>query len=131
MAFRDEKITKEKALEIENAGVQIAYVKAQDEKIVKVISNGMVDIKAYVDFDAEAECGIRENVRFDVLCEILDAAQNEEELKEMLTDRADELTPNHITKDDILLQSTTLTAWLTVSAEQTISTTSATEESVA
>ena len=34
----------------------------------------MVDIKAYVDFDAEAECGIRENVRFDVLCEILDAA---------------------------------------------------------
>lgn len=32
MAFRDEKITKEKALEIENAGVQIAYVKAQDEK---------------------------------------------------------------------------------------------------
>lgn len=101
MAFRDEKITKEKALEIENAGVQIAYVKAQDEKIVKVISNGMVDIKAYVDFDAEAECGIRENVRFDVLCEILDAAQNEEELKEMLTDRADELTPNHITKDDI------------------------------
>ena len=101
MAFRDEKITKEKALEIENAGVKIAYVKAQDEKIVKVISNGMVDIKAYVDFDAEAECGIRENVRFDVLCEILDAAQNEEELKEMLTDRADELTPNHITKDDI------------------------------
>ena len=101
MAFRDEKITKEKALEIENAGVQIAYVKAQDEKIVKVISNGMVDIKAYVDFDAEAECGIRENVRFDVLCEILDAAQNEEELKEMLADRADELTPNHITKDDI------------------------------
>ena len=36
MAFRDEKITKEKALEIENAGVQIAYVKAPDEKIVKV-----------------------------------------------------------------------------------------------
>ena len=33
MAFRDEKITKEKAVEIENAGVQIAYVKAQDEKI--------------------------------------------------------------------------------------------------
>ena len=44
MALRDEKITKEKAFEIENAGVEIAYVKAADETIVKVISNGMVDI---------------------------------------------------------------------------------------
>ena len=62
----------EKAFEIENAGVKIAYVKAADETIVKVISNGMVDISCYVDFDAEAECDIKENVRFDVLCEILD-----------------------------------------------------------
>ena len=38
MALRDEKITKEKAFEIENAGVKIAYVKAADETIVKVIS---------------------------------------------------------------------------------------------
>ena len=60
MALRDEKITKEKAFEIENAGVKIAYVKAADETIVKVISNGMVDIACYVDFDAEAECDIKE-----------------------------------------------------------------------
>ena len=75
MALRDEKITKQKALEIENAGVSVAFVKASDERIVKVISNGMVDIKNYVDFDAEEECGIKENVRFDVLCEILDEAK--------------------------------------------------------
>ena len=101
MALRDEKITKDKALEIENAGVNVAYVKAADETIVKVISNGMVDIKCYVDFDAEAECEIRENVRFDVLCEILDSASNEDELKEMLRERAAELVPNHITVEDI------------------------------
>ena len=101
MALRDEKITKEKAFEIENAGVKIAYVKAADETIVKVISNGMVDIACYVDFDAEAECDIKENVRFDVLCEILDACENEDDLKEMLRSRADELVPNHITVDDI------------------------------
>ena len=101
LAFRDEKISADKAIEIENAGVTVAFVKAADEKIVKVISNGMVDIRAYVDFDAEAECGIRENVRFDVLCEIMDEASSEEELKEMLADRAEELVPNHITKDDI------------------------------
>ena len=101
MALRDEKITKEKAFEIENAGVKIAYVKAADETIVKVISNGMVDIACYVDFDAETECDIKENVRFDVLCEILDSCENEDDLKEMLRSRADELVPNHITVDDI------------------------------
>ena len=101
MALRDEKITKEKAFEIENAGVKIAYVKAADETIVKVISNGMVDIACYVDFDAEAECDIKEYVRFDVLCEILDSCENEDDLKEMLRSRADELVPNHITVDDI------------------------------
>ena len=101
MALRDEKITKEKAFEIENAGVKIAYVKAADETIVKVISNGMVDIACYVDFDAEAECDIKEHVRFDVLCEILDSCENEDDLKEMLRSRADELVPNHITVDDI------------------------------
>ena len=101
MALRDEKISKEKALEIENAGVNVAYVKAADETIVKIISNGMVDINCYVDFDAEAECEIKENVRFDVLCEILDSASNEDELKEMLRERAAELVPNHITVEDI------------------------------
>ena len=101
MALRDEKISAEKALEIENAGVNVAFVKAADEKIVKIISNGMVDISCYVDFDAEAECDIRENVRFDVLCEILDSAEDEAQLKEMLTERAAELVPNHITVEDI------------------------------
>ncbi len=101
LALRDEKISKEKAKEIENAGVSVAYVKGNDDTVVKVISNGMVDISKYVDFDAEAECGIKENVRFDVLCEILDSAKDEAELKEMLSDRKAELVPNHITVEDI------------------------------
>ncbi len=101
MAVAGDKISKKKALEIENAGVTEAYVRADDESIVKIISNGMVDIGCYVDFDAEAECGIKENVRFDILCEILDSASDEDELKEMLTERAAELVPNHITVEDI------------------------------
>ncbi len=101
MALAGDKISKEKALEIENAGVKVVYVKGNDDAPVKVISNNMVDISKYVDFDAEAECGIRENVSFDVLCEVLDAAQSEEELKELLRERADELVPNYITVDDI------------------------------
>ncbi|MEE1106273.1 MAG: DNA-directed RNA polymerase subunit beta, partial [Ruminococcus sp.] len=101
MALAGDKISKEKALEIENACVKVVYVKGNDDAPVKVISNNMVDISKYVDFDAEAECGIRENVSFDVLCEVLDAAQSEEELKELLRERADELVPNYITVDDI------------------------------
>ena len=101
MALAGDKISKEKALEIENAGVKVVYVKGNDDAPVKVISNNMVDISKYVDFDAEAECGIRENVSFDVLCEVLDAAQSEEELKELLRERVDELVPNYITVDDI------------------------------
>ena len=101
MALRDEKISKAKALEIENAGVSVAYVKNLDGEVVKVISNGMVDISCYVDFDAEKECGVRENVRFDVLCEILDAAENEDDLKSMLRERVAELVPNNITVEDI------------------------------
>ena len=101
MALAGDKISKEKALDIENAGVKVVYVKGNDDAPVKVISNNMVDISKYVDFDAEAECGIRENVSFDVLCEVLDAAQSEEELKELLRERADELVPNYITVDDI------------------------------
>lgn len=89
----------------------------------------MVDIACYVDFDAEAECDIKENVRFDVLCEILDSCENEDDLKEMLRSRADELVPNHTQLMISLQQSTTLTVLLTVSVIQMISTTSATEES--
>ena len=101
MAMPGDKISKAKAMEIENAGVRIAYVKAADDSVVKIISNGMVDISNFVDFDAEAECGVRENVRFELLCDILDSAQDEAELKSMLRERVDELVPNYITVDDI------------------------------
>ncbi len=95
-------INRAKALEMENAGVSVAYVKSEkDDKDIKIISNGMVDISNYVDFDAKKECEINENVSFAVLCEILDSAENTEQLKEMLRDRKAELIPNHITIDDI------------------------------
>ena len=58
MALRDEDF-KGKALEIENPGVNVVC-KTADETIVKIISNGMVDINCYVDFDAEASAKLRE-----------------------------------------------------------------------
>jgi len=90
------------AEDIDNAGVTTAWVALEDDKETKVISNGMVDIAKYVSFDAEAECGINERVRYAVLSEILEACGDEEEkLKEQLTARHDELIPNHIIIDDI------------------------------
>ncbi len=116
MADADDFIDYEKAEEIQQAGVKIAFVNVEvketlniegeivnkiEEKEVKIISNGMVDIKKYVDFDVE-ELGINELVSFDVLKEILETSETEDELKENIKKRADELVSKHITIDDII-----------------------------
>ena len=100
MAEADEIITHEKAQEIDNAGVSIAYVNV-NEREVKVISNGMVDINDFVGFDAKTECNIKERVRFSVLAEILNSSSTDEERKEAIKTRIDELIPKHIIIDDI------------------------------
>ena len=102
IAMPDEVISKEKSLQIQNAGVKQAVVYDAEGARVKILANGMVDISKYVDFDAEAECNINEMVQFDVLTEILDACgDDEEELKNQLRLRRPELIPNTITIDDI------------------------------
>ena len=94
-------VTRAMAEEMDDAGVTVAYLKLDDRE-VKVLSNGMVDIKKYVSFDAEAECNINERVRYAVLSEILETCGDDEAaLKEMLAARRDELIPNHIIIDDI------------------------------
>ena len=94
-------VTRAMAEEMDDAGVTVAYLKLDDRE-VKVLSNGMVDIKKYVSFDAEAECNINERVRYAVLSEILEACGDDEAaLKEMLAARRDELIPSHIIIDDI------------------------------
>ena len=100
MAEAGEILSHDKAHEIDDAGVSIAFVNV-NEREVKVISNGMVDINKFVGFDAKAECGINERVRFSVLAEILDSCSSDEELKETIKTRADELIPKHIIIDDI------------------------------
>lgn len=100
MADIGENISFEKAMEIENAGVTVAYVKVEDKE-VKIISNGMVDINCYVNFDAKKECGVKEKVRFNVLSEILETCNTDDEIKEAIASRLGELIPNYITIDDI------------------------------
>ena len=93
-------VTKELADAMDDAGVMVAVVTVNDKE-VKIISNGMVDIQKYVGFDAKAECGINERVCYRVLAEILESVQSEAELKDALRARKADLMPNHITVDDI------------------------------
>ena len=93
-------ISEEKALEIENAGICMAYIK-KDGNEIKIISNGMVDINEFLDFDAKKECDIREKVRFSILCDILESCETEKDLKIAIKNRKDELIPKHIIIDDI------------------------------
>jgi DNA-directed RNA polymerase subunit beta len=93
-------ISKKRAFEIDDTGVTEVYVTV-GQKEVKIISNGMVDVSKYVDFDAESECRINERVSYKVLREILDSCSNDEEIKREFKSRRDELIPNHITIEDI------------------------------
>ena len=97
-----EMITREKALEIENAGViSVVVDKPDGEGTVKIVGNGMVDINEYVEIDAAAY-GVNEHVSFRVLSEILEEAGDDgEKLGELIAQRAEELVPKHITLDDI------------------------------
>ncbi len=89
---------REQARDIEGRGVSELWVDV-DGSEVKVFSNGMVDIRRFIDFDPE-EIGIREKVRFSVLRDILDSSPSN--IKEALYERIDDLIPKHITVDDIL-----------------------------
>ncbi|MBQ8606281.1 MAG: DNA-directed RNA polymerase subunit beta, partial [Clostridia bacterium] len=95
-----EKITKELAMKIENAGVFCVKLNINNVE-VPVFSNGMVKMENFVDFDP-LECGINERVRFTVLKEILEACENNDQIKEQCVLRRDELIPKHIIIDDIM-----------------------------
>ena len=99
LAEAGEVLTREKAAQIERAGVAEAYITVHDEP-VKIMSNGMVDIADFVNFDCE-EYGINEKVRFSVLREILEQNEDEESLREAIRLRRDDLIPKHIIIDDI------------------------------
>ncbi len=102
LADEGEFITPAKAAEIEQAGVMECLILAE-EKEVKVLGNGMVDIAGYIPAEINAEeLGVNEKVSFKVLQEILEnCGDDTEALKAEIEARADDLVPKHITLDDI------------------------------
>jgi len=91
-------ITRDLAHELSKRGVNAASVKVGDS-VVKIFSNDMVDMAAFVDFDP-AQFGIREKVRFSVLKEMLETPDID--WAEAIAERMDDLIPKHIIADDIM-----------------------------
>ena len=104
LADEGELIGRDKAMELEDAGVTVAFVTVEEHgenREVKIISNGMVDIRRFVDFEV-SDLGINERVSYKILREILDEGGSDDELRAAIRRRAHELIPNYITIDDIL-----------------------------
>ncbi len=99
IAMPDEVISRDKAHEISDRGVNEAIISV-DGREVKVFSNGMVDMAKFVDFDPK-QYGIKEKVCFSVLREMLQSVPADG-WEEAINERREDLIPKHITKDDIL-----------------------------
>ena len=101
---KGEFISRERAMEIEDAGVAYAYVnsKTEDDEVVKVIGNNFVDPTKYIDLDL-APYKLSEKVYYPVLMEIIEEANGDEDaLKAAIANRKNELSPKHIIHDDII-----------------------------
>ncbi len=96
-----ERISREKAEEIQNSGINQVEIILDGERNVKLVGNNFVDAKYYLDFDPK-EAGINECVHYPVLKEILERDLDEEELKQVLRENYDRLIPKHIIVDDIV-----------------------------
>ena len=97
-----ETISREKAREIQNAGVNTVDVRLEGGRVHRVVGNHFVDAAQYLPFDPK-EAGVQENVLYPVLLEILGACGEDEKLlRETVRARAHDLVPKHIITEDIV-----------------------------
>ncbi len=95
-------VDKQLAIDIQNAAVPFVWLEGVERK-QKVLSNLMVDLSSFVNFDPK-EAGVTELVFYPALEKILAEAgsDDEEALKKALHRNINELIPKHVTKEDIL-----------------------------
>ena len=98
---KDELITRELAREIQNAGINVVHVNIEGKK-AKVIGNGTVDIRAFVDPKIADDLKIKVDVNYGILQNILETSKNDKELRKAIEERMDELVPKHVVTEDIL-----------------------------
>ncbi|MBP5662389.1 MAG: DNA-directed RNA polymerase subunit beta, partial [Clostridia bacterium] len=106
---KGERITTEKAFEIQNAGVMTVHINItlknesgeETTKTVRVMANGFIDPKSYLSFDP-AEVGLKEYVYYDALMKILSECSTEEQIKARLIADKEDLSPEHLYMSDIV-----------------------------
>ena len=103
LAEAGQKISRELARQIEDAGVEfvMAYGKDDESRVTKVIGNKFVALDQYVEFDT-SKLKVADKVFYPVLMEILEQCQSEDEIKSMLMARKHDLSPKHILMEDII-----------------------------
>ena len=110
LAKKGQKVDEEIAINIQNAAIPFVWIKIEGvDEPQKVLSSMMVDINCYVKGVKPQEwddMGITELVYYPVLKEILEENKKNKEGKdaliETISNRALELVPKHVTKEDIL-----------------------------
>ncbi|SNX54362.1 DNA-directed RNA polymerase subunit beta [Thermoanaerobacterium sp. RBIITD] len=96
-----QKISRETAKKIQDCGINVVEISFEG-KTIKIIGNNTVDINEYpLPFEV-SDLNIHEKVQLNVLKEILKDFSSEEDIKNEIKRRIDELIPKHITKEDII-----------------------------
>ncbi len=93
-------VTREIATAIQNAAIPYVWVKSEEERNIKILSNMMVDLSSYLDVKPR-EIGVTELVYYPVLEKILEENESLEDRIEAVKRSIPDLVPKHITKDDI------------------------------
>ncbi len=93
-------ITEEVAENIQNSGINIVDVNV-DDKRVRIIGNGTVNIHKFLPNIDISDLHIKEHVNYSVLKSIIDETE-EDKLHDTIKERYDELVPKHITTEDII-----------------------------
>ncbi|MBQ6832026.1 MAG: DNA-directed RNA polymerase subunit beta [Oscillospiraceae bacterium] len=99
LAMPGEIISRARAKELAARGVNEATIRVGDQK-VKLLSNNMVDMAGFVDFDPR-QYGIKEKVCFSVLKEMLETVPADG-WEDAIAERMTDLVPKHIVVDDIM-----------------------------
>lgn len=103
-----ERIDKETAIAIENAGINFVDIKVlredNEEQILRICGNHFVDLHSFEELEGLSlnEDELSEKVYYPVMRDIIDNADSKEEIVDQIERRKKELAPKHITKSDIL-----------------------------
>jgi len=100
LAEKDTAISEEAAIAIQNSGINVVDVKV-DDKPIRVIGNGMVNIHSVLPNIDLSDLHIKEMVNYIVLKSIIDNTE-EKDLHDAIKARIEELNPKHITNEDIV-----------------------------